>query len=1039
MGKGKGLLWLRRILSVVLVIVLFIVSYLVSVTVFEPGVVEVYAENIAVSSTDPGCYYLKKASPDIAFSLKNESSSCDFELTDEDDDDVEVIVDEDSDTTVIVNPPEGGYEKGATYTLVLSENTYFTDTDLAKARKLIFTIDRDEIEHYEFKEGVVETDKTLRLDSYGNLIIPDGEDYETGDIAFGQDENGEYVIYKIVEVYGDTATVETPAFDEIFEDLQIYGDYRWDVSTLTANPNLEQEVINNVVSSEFYSDLMYAAYEGDEEKIAMYAARPIDAESSVVQTAAGDSVQMQQLAGASVELGDFEFSYDIDEGENTVTFDITIPIQAGEGGVFGIEELESHSIKLNLSATLGCDTHLYIDNIKNWDLSYTMTADYSWSIDLNMVSGELSADPDVDDLFKKSGISADHHKIVKKLSDKLQQFSKDAGDINMDLFEWKIPIPAVPGVFFEAEVEIAIGFEMSADVTVGNSYSTKYTAGIVLRKGKFDAYSREYASESAPTLSVRGMMGAKLGVQLEMQLCFIDDDVAYIGITPQVGGYIDIYALAPILGASEISGEKGSYVYVETGFYMQVSLDAYVNLFWSDDLRFGPMVFEKKWPVPADGWGTSQIALGVEASERAVAADEDGLASVPDFVFEYYDAVSGVRKTKVLSIDKFTLYDHNGTRVVPMGGKIDVSGFSEDENIIIRAVYVHDNDKEYEATFSVSKSSSAIEGQVSAFNRGDHTPISGATVSVYSADSPGSEIFSRTTGSDGLFHFNVAPGTYKLKISARGYKTLVTTQTVGVDEIKYTEHLLMLDESQDGFGIAKGKISDALNGNGISGVMIKLREEWNNTSGGYVEGFTAYSDSYGEYYIENLPVGYYTLEATADGYGMTHCNILVLEEEDLVRFDFAMTPHLEEGTVRIILNWGESPNDLDSHLLGRTPSGDSFRVYYSSKQYYYGDTEMANLDYDDTNSYGPETITILEDINGTYTYAVHDYSNRSSTSSTAMSYSGARVRVMIGGRDTVEEFYIPTNRTGIYWTVFTIDSDLNVTPVNTVSNTDPAE
>ena len=37
---------------------------------------------------------------------------------------------------------------------------------------------------------------------------------------------------------------------------------------------------------------------------------------------------------------------------------------------------------------------------------------------------------------------------------------------------------------------------------------------------------------------------------------------------------------------------------------------------------------------------------------------------------------------------------------------------------------------------------------------------------------------------------------------------------------------------------------------------------------------------------------------------------------------------------------------------------------------------MANLDVDDISSYGPETITILENIYGTYTYAVHNYSNR---------------------------------------------------------------
>lgn len=97
---------------------------------------------------------------------------------------------------------------------------------------------------------------------------------------------------------------------------------------------------------------------------------------------------------------------------------------------------------------------------------------------------------------------------------------------------------------------------------------------------------------------------------------------------------------------------------------------------------------------------------------------------------------------------------------------------------------------------------------------------------------------------------------------------------------------------------------------------------------------------------------------------------------------------------------------------------------------------MANLDVDDTSSYGPETITILENIHGAYTYAVHDYSHRSSSDSTALSLSGAVVRVFVGS-EQIGEYHVPTDQVGTYWTVFQISGSGRIVPINSISNIKP--
>ena len=70
-----------------------------------------------------------------------------------------------------------------------------------------------------------------------------------------------------------------------------------------------------------------------------------------------------------------------------------------------------------------------------------------------------------------------------------------------------------------------------------------------------------------------------------------------------------------------------------------------------------------------------------------------------------------------------------------------------------------------------------------------------------------------------------------------------------------------------------------------------------------------------------------------------------------------------------------SKSDLDSHLVGPKKDGNgSFHIAYYDKTYSEGDTKYADLDLDDTSSYGPETTTVYNmNETGTYSFYVHDF------------------------------------------------------------------
>lgn len=122
--------------------------------------------------------------------------------------------------------------------------------------------------------------------------------------------------------------------------------------------------------------------------------------------------------------------------------------------------------------------------------------------------------------------------------------------------------------------------------------------------------------------------------------------------------------------------------------------------------------------------------------------------------------------------------------------------------------------------------------------------------------------------------------------------------------------------------------------------------------------------------------------------------------------------------ITVKLTWGAAPSDLDSHLW--TPSG--YHLYYSTDGLLTADPYAA-LDVDDTDSYGPEVITISRLMVGTYRYSVRNYSGQGSG---LISASGARVELNIPGRSA--ELFVPpagdTLDTG-WWNLFEFDVDAN--------------
>lgn len=118
----------------------------------------------------------------------------------------------------------------------------------------------------------------------------------------------------------------------------------------------------------------------------------------------------------------------------------------------------------------------------------------------------------------------------------------------------------------------------------------------------------------------------------------------------------------------------------------------------------------------------------------------------------------------------------------------------------------------------------------------------------------------------------------------------------------------------------------------------------------------------------------------------------------------------KSSSIRMVLSWGAKPLDLDSHL-----SFSRNHIYYKNKR-----GNNASLDVDDTNSYGPETITINKLNSGqNYVYAIHNFSDRSIFKSRTLGESQAKIFVY-RGNSLNKVYYVTPKDYGTLWVLFGI-------------------
>ncbi len=250
--------------------------------------------------------------------------------------------------------------------------------------------------------------------------------------------------------------------------------------------------------------------------------------------------------------------------------------------------------------------------------------------------------------------------------------------------------------------------------------------------------------------------------------------------------------------------------------------------------------------------------------------------------------------------------------------------------------------------------------------------------------------------------------------------------------------------------VVKGQVTDAIDGHNLSGVAVSIQGKtvFTDTGGNYLiagvvpNGFSADFDAdirrgiapHTVHFSSRLTTNSLLLNAVTNGYAPYRNTDLVIVSNEPVSLSFSMSPILDPGAMRLVLNWGTQPRDLDVHLLTPAIAGTRHHIFYPpGSRGNLAAPPFASLDIDRTNGLGPETISIKQLNAGTYRCFVRKFDGVG-----GLAGSGATIKIYTEAGE-VQSVIVPTTGTGTFWHVCDIDGATRaLTVVNRLSETQPA-
>ncbi len=493
-------------------------------------------------------YYLTKANADIKFQVETEDEELKYKIIDEDENEIETTSTKIENYYEIAN--NQNYQAGKTYTLTL-ENAKFTNEKLKDITKLNFTIVRPNANTQVLNNDVKKVDNKTIInieENADNYILTSKKEYQKDDIIYYKNET-DIKAFKVDSISKDNdnykITTTTPQLEEIYKELDIYGEFNPNITDFIPNKDLEQYIKVAVVESNIIDNLLdclgTTVYASSEELI---------------------QVEIQPQKDGSVKAV------------------ITITLVGNENSFINLKDMKNHEITFEMEMNL---------KLKSFNEINFFKTDVGANIDIE-ITKTLSIKPkeeywaDFNEQEENNNMES-----LEKAKEILNSLKEDIAKEEQNLGNIYVPTP-IAGITINFGLDLVeefkIAFELNSSETATIHTTFGYKDGIK-KVNQVGFYWNSYTNVTSNEFKAVGKAQVKLGIRATLQINFIE--IIKVGASTGAG----IYA-------------EGQINYVETKDNVNTMDGKFEYGFYIDGKVYGRIlnttiaektIYDKKWKL----------------------------------------------------------------------------------------------------------------------------------------------------------------------------------------------------------------------------------------------------------------------------------------------------------------------------------------------------------------------------------------------------------------------------------------------------------
>ena len=635
------------------------------------------------STSGGSTYNISEADAYISFDVVAESAD-DIAVYNSKDEAVSVEI-KANDGVYTVWAPNGGYEKGKIYKIVLSDGATFVKYEGVDTIRFSIGNSANNIKinsgFLTYSEKAVVSWFPESTDGYGvttgtmNIQTNATSEMPAGTIFLIEMNDGSQSAYKVVNAVPATNGVYTisyvkPDLSEVFEEFEYSA-----TSKLTADSNVDFDYMDGVETLN-NSELAMSIF-------SMFGSKP-----------------------------EFDISVPEFDKDGHVVVDITITVP-------NVITIKDDAVGDIASSDLVITVHNVMDVSANANINKeTVAEEFSLKATVN------------NDITTTVTLGADGGYTgavnVPELMDKLVELANESRDdaTAIPLFKWTVPIAnGVASITYNAD--LMFRFSVAGDINASAHAQLDYEVGVMYTKADgIDAYANELEGNGFDDVQVSLGGQAELKIGLRQDLSFdILAGVLGVGIEAEIGNYNRLYGYGE---SSNLVDEAEDYftggVYFEGGFYYDVNLSYGVKI--GSLLNLADKVDIADGEIKGYEAGNRYLVLGVGAEVQSYTLSAMNTNIPAIYYKEMYDLVTKTRYTEAASAEEFTFESSNAALKI----ENNVIKVTKDiEPTTVTATFAANNDLKVDVAYKFTLADPILDNDTIVLNKSAYTK-EGATL-----------------------------------------------------------------------------------------------------------------------------------------------------------------------------------------------------------------------------------------------------------------------------------------------------------------------